>query len=356
MLIDRAQGVMLGIAAGNLLGLRVEGWSRQRIAARYPSGIRDINPREIARRMDDDLAQSVELAEALLEEGDTTGLFAKRLITWSEVNGRGMGRTTRESIAQLSGGMEPPHAAYAVYRAKNDIAPNGGIMRCAPVAIYHRTQPELLARITADTCAVTHYSPLCQWSCVIANAAIAMLLGGREPNLRALLGTARADGCPDLLAAGRRAGVDTAVLQRATEGRAMPESTSWLANNQQAKGHTILTLQAGLWAAAAPASLGLEESLAAVVNAGGDTDTNGALAGAVLGARHGASAIPLHWTAYITQRERLTGLGQRLSDTGEGLTRKAAFLADGPASAGGGGEAADLRQPHGAAGHPAAPD
>ena len=71
-----------------------------------------------------------------------------------------------------------------------------------------------------------------------------------------------------------------------------------------------MTLQAGLWAATT--QLGFEESLVAIVNAGGDTDTNGALAGAVLAARHGASTIPLRWTAYIAQRERLADLGERL--------------------------------------------
>ncbi len=271
----------MGIAAGNLLGLPVESQSHHRIAAKYPVGVRDISPREVARRMDDDPAQAIELDEALLDEGNTVGLFAKRLIAWSLTNGRGMGRTTRQSIAQLADGMEPPHAAYAVYRAKGGIAPNGGIMRCAPVATYYRTQPELLTRMSAATCTVTHYSPLSQWSCVVANVAIAMLLGGYEPDLQKLLAAAKADGCPDLLAAGRKSGIDTTVLERATEGQAAPESTGWLRDNLSAKGHTVLTLQVGLWAATT--QLGFEESLVAIVNAGGDTDTNGALAGAVLG-------------------------------------------------------------------------
>ncbi len=309
-LVDRARGIMIGTAAGNLLGLRAEGCSHQSVAARYPAGIRDIDPKELALQMDDDLAQSVELAEALLDKGDTIDQFVKRIIAWRHNNGRGMGHTTRQSISQLEDGMEPPHAAYAVYRAKDGIAPNGGVMRCAAVAARHRTEPALLTRMSADTCAVTHYSPLSQWSCVIVNAAIAMLLGGCEPDLQNLLTNAHADGCPDLLTAGRKAGIDTTVLERVKAGRDVPESASWLRDNQSAKGHTILTLQAGLWAAAT--QLDLEESLIAIVNAGGDTDTNGALAGAVLGARYGASNIPLRWTSYIAQRERLADLGERL--------------------------------------------
>ena len=43
------------------------------------------------------------------------------------------------------------------------------------------------------------------------------------------------------------------------------------------------------------------------------TIVNGALAGAVLGARYGASAIPLRWTSHVVQRERLADLADRLS-------------------------------------------
>ena len=309
-LLNRARGMMIGIAVGNLLGLPVEGWSHQRITARYSAGVSEIDPGESSKRVDDDPAQAIELAEALLEQTDTVDAFARRLVAWRWANGRGMGRTTRQAIAQLDDGMRPPHAAYAVYKAKGGIAPNGGIMRCAPVAAYHRTQPEMLIRVSADTCSVTHYSPLSQWSCVVVNAAITMLLSGLELDLYKLLAAAKADGCPDLVAAGRTAGIDTTVLERAIAGRSLPGNTVWLRDHQSAKGHTTLTLQAGLWAAST--QLGFEESLMAVVNAGGDTDTNGALAGAVLGARHGASAIPLRWTAYVAQRERLSDLGERL--------------------------------------------
>ena len=270
----------MGIAAGNLLGLPVESQSHHRIAAKYPVGVRDISPREVARRMDDDPAQAIELDEALLDEGNTVGLFAKRLIAWSLTNGRGMGRTTRQSIAQLADGMEPPHAAYAVYRAKGGIAPNGGIMRCAPVATYYRTQPELLTRMSAATCTVTHYSPLSQWSCVVANVAIAMLLGGYEPDLQKLLAAAKADGCPDLLAAGRKSGIHRLDATGRAVGRddatGLRRITGRHSERRRRHRHQRRAGRSGA------------------------------------GTRHGASTIPLRWTAYIAQRERLADLGERL--------------------------------------------
>ena len=267
----------------------------------------------MAKPMDDDPAQSVELAEALLEGGNLAERFAARLIAWRRLNGRGMGRTTRQSIAQLEDRVPPPVAAYAVFRAKGENAPNGGIMRCAPVAIARRGQPDLLIRDTADSCAVSHYAPASQWSCVIVNAATAILLSSGVPDLKQLLAATRADGCPDLTAEAKAAGVPTRFLENAARGRSSPRDVDWMRGDQRrgVRNHTVMTIQAGLWAATTP--LNFEDALIALVNAGGDTDTNGALAGAVLGARYGASAIPPRWISHVAERERLIDLAERLA-------------------------------------------
>ena len=251
------------------------------------------------------------MAEALLEGGDLTRRFAARLVTWHNVNERGMGRFTRQSIAQLEDRVPPSVASYAVFLAWGARASNGGIMRCAPVAVARRRHPEHLVRDTADTCAVTHYPPACQWSCIIINSVVEVLLGGNVPGMKRLLEAARADGCPDLVALGQASGIPTSLLADAASGKRSTGDTLWMRGNRGPGGHTVLTLQAGLWAATTP--LSFEESLMALVTAGGDTDTNGALAGAVLGARYGESAIPLRWTAYVPQKERLANLAERLA-------------------------------------------
>ena len=53
-----------------------------------------------------------------------------------------------------------------------------------------------------------------------------------------------------------------------------------------------------------------------VVNAGGDTDTNGAVAAAVLGARYGVGAIPERWLSCVRERERIAALAERLLRVG----------------------------------------
>ena len=51
--------------------------------------------------------------------------------------------------------------------------------------------------------------------------------------------------------------------------------------------------------------LGFEEGLRHVVGLGGDTDTNAAVAGALLGARHGRAAIPPAWFDRVAEGDAI---------------------------------------------------
>ena len=259
--------------------------------------------------MDDDLAQAVDLGEALLEGGDYIGSFAGRLVTWARENGRGMGILTGRVIQELEAGHAPPEAARLVYES-SPIAPNGGVMRCAPVAMARHRQPEMLVRDSAATCVVTHYAVTCQWSCIIVNSVIAMLLRGVEPDLPTLMSAAAADGAPDMLAVALDDGIPAGVLSAIEDGVPMVSDALWLRRQQMLIGHTLLAVQCGLWGAVTP--LDLEAALRRVVEAGGDTDTNAAVAGAVLGARYGVSAIPERWLECVPGRDRIEGLADAL--------------------------------------------
>ncbi|HET7903719.1 MAG TPA: ADP-ribosylglycohydrolase family protein, partial [Candidatus Eisenbacteria bacterium] len=65
-LADRYRGALLGLAAGNALGIPVEGYPRTFIPRVHPKGVRDVAPEEIGRAWDDDLAQAALLAESIL--------------------------------------------------------------------------------------------------------------------------------------------------------------------------------------------------------------------------------------------------------------------------------------------------
>ena len=308
--LDRSRGSLLGLAVGNLLGLPVEGAWYSDIDRWYPNGVTEIEPREASRPMDDDLAQAVELGEALVSADDYVSEFASRLVTWLYENGRGCGSTTRAVTKLLDDGVPHPEAARVVYKERNRIAPNGGVMRCAPVAIARLYSSELLIGDSASTCVVTHYAPTCQWSCIVINAAIALLVRREDVDLSGLIAAVQADGAPDFAAIARSDGIPSDILDAISSGGDPPADASWLRRDQVLIGHTLLAMQVGLWAVTTP--LSLPDALSAIVSVGGDTDTNAAVAGAVLGARDGVSAIPSEWLDCVPERSRVETLADNL--------------------------------------------
>ena len=73
----------------------------------------------------------------------------------------------------------------------------------------------------------------------------------------------------------------------------LPAAPEGIGLDGAAMGYTLKAMQVAAWCALRAADF--EEALVAVVSADGDTNTNGAVAGAVLGARFGCRAIPPRW-------------------------------------------------------------
>ncbi len=301
---DRYRGTLLGLAVGNTLGLPVESWPSAEIRRRYPHGLREIDPMELKLPWDDDLAQAVILAEAILEH-DTlrNDDLAARLIAWFESNGRGMGAQTRAVISALRQGMLPSEAARLIWeRDGGQPAGNGAVMRCAPVAMRWPGNYAKLLEETENSSRVTHHDPRCAWSAFAANLAVAEALNGRTASIDLIAETLEHAGV----------GPHTLYAVRDVAGRSLEH----LRLDGSAIGFTLKAMQAGLWCLEQSADF--EESLVAVIQAGGDTDTNGAVAGAILGALHGASTIPDRWIAHIARAGELISLADRLLDRAAG--------------------------------------
>ena len=107
---------MVGLAAGNLLGIPCEGWPREEIRLGWPDGVRDIEAKA-GYPDDDDLAQAVILAAAChgAEALDADDL-ARRFWVWGEENGLGMGHATRATLALPA--LEAPRAAWKDFGGK----------------------------------------------------------------------------------------------------------------------------------------------------------------------------------------------------------------------------------------------
>ncbi|MYA50542.1 MAG: hypothetical protein F4045_01755 [Chloroflexi bacterium] len=320
---DRARGLMVGIAAGNLLGITVEGRTKDDVHHRFPNGMRDIAAKP-GFPDDDDLAQSLIIAEAAEEGPLDVEDLGHRFWEWGEVNGLGMGNLTSQVLALFGGspprrlgcgtiddvrqprGLAIEDASRKAWGGKS--AGNGALMRCTPIAIRWRDDAVALARNSVVSAVPTHWDARCGWSCAALNIGIAAALRGETMDADALIAAveeAVLASLPELSRYGYEAGmphsVRIAVAQAASLEIDEIEFDGWNL------GFTLLALRAGLislWRAP-----DFEQGLRAVVEAGGDTDTNGAVAGAVLGARFGIDTIPQRWRDRIAElREGRTPL------------------------------------------------
>ena len=271
---------------------------------------------------DDDLAQALIVAEAAERGPLDPDDMGRRFWDWAETNGLGMGNLTGQ-VLELYGGdyprrqggrgraargaTDPPRkpAGVPITEASRTAwgggqAGNGALMRCAPVAVRWRDAVAALVRNSIVSAVPTHWDRRCGWSCALANLAAAAALRGETPAADELL-DAGVEGVraalPELQRYGYEAGAPRQVRE-AVRGAVGAEVDDVRADGGS-MGYTLLTLRLALIALwRAP---GFEQGLRSIVEAGGDTDTNGAVAGALLGARFGIDAIPARWRRRIAE-------------------------------------------------------
>jgi ADP-ribosylglycohydrolase len=297
---SRIRGLVFGQAIGDALGLATEFMSRDGVRRHYPNGVRkyaDMVQDEHRRRWQpgdwtDDTEQFLCILDSLLEHRAVRPTdIARRIKLWADRDGRGIGTTTLR-VLEVPGYLEQPaRAAELVWRhRRRNLAPNGAVMRCSILAAWHHGNPELLWADAKAMCHITHHDPRCVDSCRLITALVATLLRDEPP--------------PSDPACLLQADCDPRTLAwlHAVDG---PDIAALHLDEPNSSGYTLRTSSAGWWAAHHPGSF--EEGLLAVVHAGGDADTNGAVAGSLLGARFGFEAIPPRWLEGLLRYEELDG-------------------------------------------------
>jgi ADP-ribosylglycohydrolase len=143
-----------------------------------------------------------------------------------------------------------------------------------------------------EDAALTHPNPVCQdANAVFASAVAFAIRTGESP--QAVYSYA--------LNAAREMPAATTVinvLEEATNRRPADYSRNM--------GWVLFALQNAFWQLLHTSSL--EEGVAGTVELGGDTDTNGAIAGALLGAVYGRAAVPQQWMNRILTCRPLAGI------------------------------------------------
>jgi ADP-ribosyl-[dinitrogen reductase] hydrolase len=216
-----------------------------------------------------------------------------RFVQWMESMPKDIGNTTLQSLGYLAAGVPWNVAGARTMAQKGDSAAgNGSIMRAAPIGLVCRNDPEALIRQSIDISLITHADPRACWSCVALNQAIVALLSGDD----------------DVIAAA------SDVLEPLVRER-LSSVAEAAREDVQSGGYVLHTLGAAFWSFLHHDKF--EEVVVAAVNLGGDADSTGAVAGALAGARYGASAIPERWLAVLQGRQELTELADRLLELSE---------------------------------------
>jgi ADP-ribosylglycohydrolase/fructose-1,6-bisphosphatase/inositol monophosphatase family enzyme len=281
-LLRRAQGCLLGQLVGDALGGLVEFQSAERIAALHPGGVRDLADggtwNTLAGQPTDDSEMALTLARCLVRDGrHDADAVEEAYRQWMESGPFDIGGTTSSGLRG---------------RKIQESQANGSLMRIAPLAIWgHRLPAAELAAIARNDSALTHPNPVCQDACAVFTVAVAHgIRSGEGPEAV----------YREALAFAREAGVQRSVLEALEGAEEGPP-----ADFQKNMGWVLIALRNAFFRLLHAPSL--EEGLVATVGSGGDTDTNGAIAGALLGAVHGRETVPQRWRRALAGCRPLRG-------------------------------------------------
>ncbi len=279
--LSRAQGTLLGQLAGDALGSFVEFQNAAAIACKYPDGVTTLRDggtwNLIAGQPTDDSEMALALARSLSEHGcfDPKAV-SKAYIEWRHSDPFDIGMTTSNAIAALEANRD----------VTSDSQANGALMRASPIGIFSNGDPEFAAKIAWRDAALTHPNPvpLSANSAYAAAISVGIAGGGSEEMWSAAFAFA-----------GNGDGADT-VRDRLLAARIKrpPEF-------QHQMGWVLTAFQNAFFELMSGKSL--RDAVVDTVAQGGDTDTNAAICGALLGACQGREAVPQQWrNAVLTCR------------------------------------------------------
>ncbi|GAA4786115.1 ADP-ribosylglycohydrolase family protein [Corynebacterium canis] len=268
--LDRAQGVLYGQAIGDNLGASVEFRSPEAIKEMYPDGIRELQDggahNIIAGQPTDDTEMALVLAHSIVRnDGYDVDDVREAYRKWARSEPVDIGATV--SSALLRDRLDETSQA------------NGALMRVSPLGIFASRFSEAEAReLAVKDCLITHPHHICQevnQAYVVAIAAairdelsaeevLELLAADPSAVVRELVAAARAGGKRDLMF--RMKSAKNAFFQAVWE----------LAHGDS-----------------------FEDAVVHAISLGGDTDSNGAVCGSLLGAVYGVDAIPERWRKVV---------------------------------------------------------
>lgn len=286
---DRLLGCLYGQAIGDALGLGSEFMSKDEVLKNYPDGlknydqiIQDAHRRRWAKgAWTDDTDMMLCILKGF--EGGKFDLHhvASNFKDWCNGEPMGIGSHTYKVLC-MGDYVEQSEMCSKLWwdLSRQQSAANGALMRTSVVGLAK----ENVEKQAEDICKLTHYDPRCVGSCVIASMIIHNLVWN---NIRLSY--------KQIKDIAQR--YDDRIIEWVDIAYNSADISMLDLDETYSIGYTLRTLSAALWCYWHAESF--EDGLLAVVNEGGDADTNSAICCAILGAKFGLSFIPEHYIANL---------------------------------------------------------
>ncbi|HYZ13018.1 MAG TPA: ADP-ribosylglycohydrolase family protein [Actinomycetota bacterium] len=288
-LADRVVGSCLGLALGDALGAPFEFMRAHLIPDPVPAFELDWAGGP-AGSTTDATSMARNLMRSLAERGELDPEdLVRRQVEWFRSDPPDVSTLTRLVLRRAARGENASTAAREIWerRGPEVSAGNGSVMYCAPLGVAHANRPDELFELAPALSALTHFDGRCKTAALAVTFCVAALVRGEDSEVAstsALRSVAEHEGGEELEFL-----VDAVGDSRPVDG---PD-----------QGFCLFTVGVAFQALLRESDV--ETELRRVVSLGGDTDTNAAVAGALLGARYGFNGLPSQWLDRLIERDAI---------------------------------------------------
>ena len=302
---EQFAGVLLGTMVGDSLGLPAEGLSRRRTRRLFASPWRQ---RFFLSKgmISDDTEHTIMMARALIKHADDSDKFVRHLAWglryWILSLPAGTGMATARACLKLCLGWQGKHSG--VFSAGN-----GPAMRAALIGLRFRDQALIMKHYVSCSTKLTHTDPKAFYG-ALAVARTAAWMSQQNtthpPDFNQLFSQLRQDGDQDwfaLLLTMEHALADQCTVETFADRLSLQKGVS---------GYVYHTVPVAIYSCLVHYG-DFRHAVESVLSLGGDTDTTGAICGAMMGAHVGRKGIPKAWIQNVVDWPRGLPLLERLA-------------------------------------------
>jgi ADP-ribosyl-[dinitrogen reductase] hydrolase len=286
---NRFKGLLLGTAVGDALGLPAEGLSKRRVQKLFPGRWRNRFLFQFGM-VSDDTDHTVFVAQCLLASNKSLHRFTRRfawcLRFWLLSLPASIGGATLKSGIRLLLGIKPESSG--VYSAGS-----GAAMRSAVIGAYFSSDPVNCRSFVKAATEITHTDP----KAFVGASAVALVSGwiirediSSRPSLEDFEAIIKSADNNDPI----WSDLTDKIVQALSNGLSVQDFVATIGLQNGVSGYVYHVVPVALFAWYRHFG-DFESALNEVLSCGGDTDTVGAITGALVGAVVGENGIPADW-------------------------------------------------------------